>query len=150
MQKLNDVYRRMQEKKRERKEIVKAFADALKHDANYQNILEKLKTLKEQKKSIENSVKAASMMDAQKLDTLKLDIDADAEMLSDIALTMYTKGEQVEIVDRDTRYVPVFSVRFKKDSENIEQAPQTASDIVVAEQPTEPLATQPVREPAVA
>ena len=148
MQNLNDVYIRMQGKKRERKEIAKSFADALKHDAHYQDVLEKLRLLKEEKKSIENAAKAASMLDAQKLDTLKLEIDSDGEMLSDIALTMYTKGEQVEVVDRDTRYVPVFSVRFKKDSENLETVPVSTSapDVVVAEAP----AAAPVREPALA
>lgn len=118
MPQLNEVYQRLQDKKKERREITKSFQDELKHDTRYQELLEQMKTLKEEKKSIENRVHAASVADAQKLDTLKLDINADREMLADIALTMYVAGEEVRIVDREnTRYDPVWSVAFKKAGE---------------------------------
>jgi hypothetical protein len=118
MPQLNEVYQRMQEKKKERREIAKSFQDELKHDTRYQEVVDQLAVLKEEKKSIENRVKAASALDAQKLDTLKLDIAGDREMLSDIALTMYASGEEVAIIDRDNnRYDPVWNVSFKKAGE---------------------------------
>ena len=54
------------------------------------------------------------------MDSLKLGIGADSELLSDIALTMYANRETVEILDEEhgLRYTPVFSVKFAK--ENLE------------------------------
>lgn len=124
MKDLNDVYSRIQAKKKERREIAKMFKDELAHDPVYQQIVEELKTLRERKKSIENEAKAKAMKDAERMDTLKLEIDSDTEMLADIALNKYAANEQVEIVDGDgIRYVPQFKVAYKKDKDSaIEQA----------------------------
>lgn len=116
MPSLQEVHARLLAKKREKSEIQKAFKDELVNNARYQQISEQLKTLKEERKSIENQAWAAASQDAEKLDLLALDITSDKELLSDIALNLYTKGETVEIVDEhNTRWVPSFAVSFKKD-----------------------------------
>lgn len=118
MPSLQEVHARLRAKKREKSEIQKAFKDELVNNPRYQQIAETLKTLKEEKKSIENQAWAAASTDAEKLDLLSLDITSDKELLSDIALNMYTKGETVEVIDEhNTRWVPSFSVNFKKDDE---------------------------------
>lgn len=118
MPSLQEVYNRMQEKKKEYKIIARGFQDELKNNARYQEILEEMKRLREEKKSFEEQTKAAALLDAAKLETLKLDIDSDKEMLTDIALSKYVAQENVEIVDREAvRYEPKFSVNFKKASE---------------------------------
>ena len=118
MQSLQDIHARLKEKKREKKEIMKAFKDEMAHNPRYQQILETLKTLKEEKKSIENQSWANASGDAEKLDSLNLDIKADKELLSDVALNMYVKGETVEVIDDlNQRWTPEFSVNMKKDDE---------------------------------
>lgn len=116
MSRLQETYNELQEAKRERREIAKAFKDELKHNAQYNEITEEMKVLREKKKSIENTVKAQAMKDAQRLDDLKLEIASLQELLSDLSLNMYLAKEQVEVTDTtDQRWVPQFSVRFKKD-----------------------------------
>ena len=51
----------------------------------------------------------------KQIQDLKIDIESDQEMLNDIAMLKYTKGEPIEIKDKyDNEYEPVFSVKFKK------------------------------------
>lgn len=117
MQDLRDVFNNIQEKKKERKEIAKMFQDELKHNGEYQELLEQIKTLREKKKSIETQAKASALHDAKQLDDLAEQIKGSQELLADIALTKFLNREEVEIVDEanDVRFVPVFSVRFKKE-----------------------------------
>ena len=128
MANLEEVYHRIRDKKRQRAEIARMFKDELEGEPRYQEIVEKMKALQGEKKSIENAAYARASKDAEKLDLLKLDIKSDQEMLSDIAINMYTKGESVEVVDEfNTRWVPNFNVRFVKDAENVEtHAPAVA------------------------
>ena len=122
MPSLDEVYGRLCAKKREKSEIQKAFKDELANHPRYKQITDDLKKMKEEKKSIENQTWASASADAQKLDLLTLDIESDKEMLSDLALNMYTKGQTVEIVDEhNVRWVPKFSVAFKKDDEMQEE-----------------------------
>jgi hypothetical protein len=132
MQDLKEVYASLQAKKKEKKEISKMFQDALKHNGAYQKILEDLNVLKEQKKSIETQAKAESLHEAQQLDDLKEDIKSQTELLSDIALTKFMNRETIEIVDEemDSRLVPVFTVRFKKEEG---ESYQTNADAARAE-----------------
>ena len=129
MQELKDVFDRIQEKKKERKELTKMFQDELKHNGDYQKILEDIKTLREKKKSIENQAKANALADATQLDNLSEEIKGSIELLSDVALTKLMNRETVEILDEanDVRYAPVFTVRFKKEEgETYEQKAQAA------------------------
>ena len=49
------------------------------------------------------------------LEDLKIDIESDQEMLNDMAMTKYAKGESIELKDQyDNTYEPVFVVKFKK------------------------------------
>ena len=133
---LKEVHRRLEEKKKETSEIKKMFKDSLAHDARYQELLEELKKLKEEKKSIENNAWAQSSHDADRLDLLKLDIKSDREVLSDIALNMYVAGQKVEIVDdvAQTRWIPQFSVRFtKEETEGEEKLPALSTGDLTAQ-----------------
>ena len=69
-----------------------------------------------QKKTIENEVRAEYSSEMDRLDDLKIEIDTDQELLSDIALNMYVREEVVEIIDEnDVAWYPQFKVTFKKD-----------------------------------
>ena len=116
MPQLDEVYKRLCESKAERRELNRMFRDELANHARYQELLEELLKLKEEKKSIENDIHANSTGDRDRVDGLKLEITSDVELLSDIALNMYVRSETVEITDEDNvKWVPVFRVSFKKD-----------------------------------
>lgn len=111
---LEAVYKRLQEKKKKRRDLNRSFQDELSVNARYQEISEELQKLREEKKGIENQVRSAA--DIAELEALKADIKGDQEMLSDIALNKFLAQENVEILDDlNVRWVPAFSVRFKKD-----------------------------------
>lgn len=114
MQSLHEIHNRLQVKKKERRELKQSFQDELRNNQRYMEILEEMEKLRSEKKAIENEVRAREL-DAAKLDELKIDIQSDTVLLADIALTMYVQQEPVEIVDDlNIRWVPAFSVKFKK------------------------------------
>ena len=77
--------------------------------------MEKLKKLKERKKQIEEIIKNEFSAEFNKLDALKLDIETDNQLLSDIAFNQLVKGQAVEVMDEgDNKYEPIFKVKFKK------------------------------------
>lgn len=115
MSKVQEVFNRIQESRKEQKKIKDMYRDALQNSGEHQRITEELKTLREKKKEIENSIKLDFTSELDKLDTLKLDIENDILLLSDAALTQLMKGETVEVKDQyENKYEPVFSVKFKK------------------------------------
>ena len=111
---LEAVYKRLQVLKKRRRELSKSFRDELSVNARYGEIVEEMQKLREEKKGIENTVRTAG--DQAEMEALKADIRGDQEMLSDMSLNKFLAQENVEIVDEmNVRWVPAFSVRFKKD-----------------------------------
>ncbi len=112
---IQEIFNRLEETKRKQKEIRKAYKEALANSSEYQEIVEKIKVLRDRRKQIEDTVRADFSSEFTKLDDYKIDIASDMELLSDAALTQLMKGETVEIKDEyDNKYEPVFSVKFKK------------------------------------
>jgi len=115
MQDIQEIFNRLQKIKKEQKDLRSSYKDALALSGEYVEIGEKLKTLRERKKQIENSVRNDMGSDFIKLEDLKIDLESDLEMISDIALTKMMKGETIEVKDEyDNAYEPIFTVRFKK------------------------------------
>ncbi len=105
----------MKDTRRKQKEIRAMYKDALAQSQEYQQLLEKLETLKIRKKELETFAKDEMEGDFQKLDAYKMHIKNDQELISDLAINKLMAGETVEIVDEnDQKYEPVFTVRFKK------------------------------------
>lgn len=114
-QNLQEVFKRIQDRKKEQSEIKKIYRDALSINGNYQEVLEELEALKLKKKKIEAGVQSDFKEEFDKLEGLKLNIAGDSQMLSDLALTQLTSGQTVKIVDENkTEYEPIFTVKFKK------------------------------------
>ncbi|MBT5808132.1 hypothetical protein HOI18_02540 [Candidatus Uhrbacteria bacterium] len=114
MSKLEQVYERLEVNKKRRKEINGMLKDELTHETRHQEIVEEMKTLREEKKGIEQNVKSGSK-EFLELDDLKIEIQTDQELLADIALNMFMKEQTVEIIDDyDQTWYPVFKVAFKK------------------------------------
>ncbi len=114
-QQLPDIFKRIQDRKKEQRELKAMYRDALSVNGGYQKILEELADLKVKKKKIEAGVQADFKDEFNKLEGLKLNIAGDNQLLSDLAITQLTSGEPVKIVDENKiEYEPVFTVRFKK------------------------------------
>jgi DNA repair exonuclease SbcCD ATPase subunit len=116
MSKLQDVYRSIQEKKKRKKELESSFKDELRASGAYEKLADELKVLREKKKAFENDIRSRSAKDAQELDELKAELASEQEVLADMALNAYVKGETVQVVDDyDNKWVPQFKVSFKKE-----------------------------------
>lgn len=117
MQNIQEVFNRIQEAKKKKKDLEMAYKDALSTSQEYTETNEKLKTLREKKKQIEITIKEQFASELTQIDDLKIDIASDTELLTDIAMTQLMKGETVSVTDKnDNEYEPVFKVNFKKTS----------------------------------
>jgi len=115
MKDIQGIYNTMEERKKELKNLKDMYKDARENSLPYQNILEKLQELKNQKAILEKNIVSEMGNDYVKMVELKAELQSDKEMMTDIALTKLMKGETVELKDKyDNQYEPVFSVTFKK------------------------------------
>jgi predicted nuclease with TOPRIM domain len=111
---IQDVFNRIQEKRKESRSIKMLYRDALEASGEYREILEKLEQLKARKKQLEG-VAWSEVGSKDKFELMKLDLKQDKEMLTDLALSTLMKGETVKVVDPDNNeYEPKFSVSFIK------------------------------------
>lgn len=116
MENIQEVFNRMQENKKKQKDIRQAYKHSLESSAEYMEIVDKLKTLRERKKQIEAATKESFSGELTKLDDLKIDLESDSVVLSDLVLSDLVKGKTVEVVDQyDNKYEPIFKVNFKKE-----------------------------------
>lgn len=114
-QEIPDIFKRMQEAKKESRELKRSYKDALSVNGEYQKVLEELEALKLKKKQVEGVVKDSFKEEFDKLEGLKLHIAGDNQLISDLAVRKLAEGEMIKLVDEyKVEYEPVFSVRFKK------------------------------------
>lgn len=114
-QQLPEVFKRMQERKKEQRDLRALYRDALATNGEYQQLLEEIEALKAKKKKVESSIQADYKSEFDKLEGLKLNIAGDNQLLSDLAIGQLASGEAVKIIDdNQVEYEPVFAVRFKK------------------------------------
>lgn len=117
MSKIQEVFNRIQETKKEQKKIKDMYRDSLVNSESYQKTVENLRELREKKKKIEADISDDFRKEFDKLDTLKADLENDSQILSDLAISKVSRGEKIEISDQyNIQYEPIFSVRFKKQS----------------------------------
>ncbi len=115
MKDIQEIFNRMQETKKEMKDLRQSYKDALASSHEYVQLVDEMKTMRERKKSIESAVKETCMAEIHKLEDLKIDLESDKELISDIAMSQIMKGESIQITDQyDNEYEPKFSVAFKK------------------------------------
>jgi predicted nuclease with TOPRIM domain len=118
MQDMQKVFDEIREAKKEMKEIRAQYKDALAQTDKYQEITEKIKAMRDEKKGVETKVQGQMGKTYEKLEELKTEVTVKIEMLNDIAMTTLMDGKTVEVVDEyQNRYDPVFIVRFKKTNE---------------------------------
>ena len=74
MKNIQEIFNRIQEIKKEQKELRKSYRDALVNSQQYQKVIEELRVLKDKKRSIEDAMKSESRAEMEKLDVLKNDL----------------------------------------------------------------------------
>jgi len=112
---IQDVFNRIKEKKKELKDLRAVCKDVIDSSEACKEVNEKLKVLREKRKQIMAVVQEQCSGELTKIEDLKIDIESDEDMLTDMAMTKYIKGESIELQDQyDNNYEPVFTVKFKK------------------------------------
>ena len=118
MHDLQEVFNRIQVSKKKGRELTSMYKEALGGIQAYQDLNEKIAQLRAKKRQIEIATWEDFSEECKQIDAIKVDVKSDAEMLTDIAITKYTKGESIEITDEyENKYEPRFSVRFSKKKE---------------------------------
>ncbi len=112
MKTLQEIFDRLQEKRRQVSVIRKKYKEELATSGEYSRITDDLERLRAKKKQYELSLKQQAHF--ARADELSLAVRQDVQLLSDIALTSIMKGEPVAVKDDRGEYEPVFSVRFRK------------------------------------
>lgn len=115
MPELHEIHAKIRDARKEKKKISDVFRDMLAQSKPYQDALEELNTLKAKKHQIETELKNEFQKELEEIEKIGQEMKANAELLSDMALTKMMKGETVEITDEnDVKYQPIFRVSFKK------------------------------------
>lgn len=115
MQDIQGIFNRLEENKKKLKDLKDAYKDALKTSLEYTEIDEKLKSMREKRKQVEQTIKEQFSHEFTQMEDLIIDIDSDKELLNDIALTQMMSGQTVAVKDTyENEYEPVFTVKFKK------------------------------------
>jgi hypothetical protein len=114
MKSVQEIFDRLQDKKKQVKVIRQKYKQELAFSSEHQKITDDMEKLRVKKKAYEQSVREQAGANFKRIDELALAIRQDTQMLSDIALTSIMKGERVEVKDEHTEYEPVFAVRFKR------------------------------------
>ena len=112
---IQDLFNQIKEKKEELKGLKATCKEMLEASEEYQETMQKMKALRAKKQRVITAVNEQCSSEISKMMDLSIDIAGDQEMLTDIAITKYTKGESIELKDQyDNIYEPIFSVKFKK------------------------------------
>lgn len=115
MQNIQEVFNHIREMKKEQKDLRDMYKDALVQADEYEEIVEKIATLREKKKEIEIRIQSQLGRAYEKLEDLKREVETEKEMMNDIALSTLMKGETVLVKDEyDNEYEPNWKVGFKK------------------------------------
>ncbi|OIO18967.1 MAG: hypothetical protein AUJ23_02700 [Candidatus Magasanikbacteria bacterium CG1_02_32_51] len=115
MQDIQEIFNKIEESKKQMREIKASFKEALEGVQEYQGLQEQMKALREKRKHVEQTIKEQFASEITKIEDLKIDIESDTEVLTDIAIAKISKGESIGITDKySNEYEPVFKVKFKK------------------------------------
>ena len=115
MSQLNEVMQRIRAQKKEKKEISTSFRDVLSQSTSYKKVVDELNELKAKKKRVEAEIRQDFINEFEKAEKLAQSLKEDAQLLSDLALTKFMKGETIDVVDENgTKHEPVIKVTFKK------------------------------------
>lgn len=111
-EKIIELIERIKENRRVKKSIQESIRAECNQSSKYREAAEEVSKRKEEMKRIEVAV--ASPNDLQQIDNLKAEIKNDQQVLSDLALNAYTKGETISVdLGEGEQYHPVIKVTFQ-------------------------------------
>lgn len=115
MKAVQEIFNKIREKQKEQKIIRQIYKDVLTNSKEYQDIITELDELKIKKKRVEAILKSELKSEIEKLESIKIDIESNKELLSQASLTKILKGEALSLEDEhNNKYEAVFNVNFKK------------------------------------
>lgn len=115
MNDLPSIHARIRKTKKDMKELNTVVRDTFAASQALKNINEDIKDLREKKRRYEAEIKQECSSELEKIERLKQSLKADQQLLSDVALTKFMKGEPIELTDEnDVKYEPVVKISFKK------------------------------------
>ncbi len=115
MQNPQEIFNRISLHKAQIKDIKQMLEGVYMQDSNYQTIIEDVNIKKAKLKDIRIALNETCRSEVDRLDALKNDLKTDRELLSDILLDKYTKGEKIELEGKNNQLVlPIFSLTFKQ------------------------------------
>lgn len=115
MQNAQAIYNKIQETKKKIKNIKSFLKDQYELVSEYNEIQEQLKTLRIKRKEIMCYVHQQYPEEFTQLEDLKIDLASDKELLNDIVLSKYMKGDNIELENAYQQQVlPLFSVTYKQ------------------------------------
>jgi septal ring factor EnvC (AmiA/AmiB activator) len=112
---LKEILQRIRQKKQDKKRLTDMVRDARAQSKSYQEVEEQIKALKVKKLQLETAIRSEFSSELEKIEKMNEGIQTDTQLLTDLALTKFMKGETIEIVDEnEVKYEPVFKISFKK------------------------------------
>lgn len=114
MQNLQEVFARLGEQKKERKRVKAIIDEALKQSKEWTDLTDEVKGVKQRRKLVEDAILSGYQAEVETLDRLKASIDADQQMLSDIALSMMMNGETVKLETDAGEWEPKIKITFRQ------------------------------------
>lgn len=113
MKNAQQIFNNIKINKAKLKDLRIAIKDSIDISAGYIDVCNQIKSLREKRKQIEMSIKEAWTSEIVKMEDLKIDIESEQEMLSDIIISTIMKGGTVEIKDEnDNEYEPVIKAKI--------------------------------------
>ncbi len=115
MRNIQEIFERIQDNKKQQRDIKSMYRESLAALPEYRDVTEKIEDLKNKKRQIEFRVQEELAGYFEKLDLLKVNMNGDNAMLNDIAVTQFMQGERITLVDSyKNTYEPIISIKFKK------------------------------------
>lgn len=114
MANIREILQRLEFNKQERKRLRELMAEALASSASWVRIKEELDEDKARLKQTKLAVLSGYKSEIEELERLNREIKNDAAVLSDVAISMLMKGENINVETDVKRYEPRVIVSFKQ------------------------------------
>lgn len=114
IERLKEALLNLAKTKQERKELKKIIADVFEQSQPYRETMDQFLQVKAKKGQLEAEMMAGMPTEQEKLEKLDQEIKSASELVSDMALSLYMKGENVEIETDGAKYEPKIKVSFKR------------------------------------
>jgi len=113
MQNPQKIFNRILIHKKRIKDLKDSYKNALKNNFEFLDLEEQIKILREKKKAIELVIQEQFQSEITEIQDLKIDVESDEQVLTDIVLSKMMKGESIEIVDEnEDEYEPLVKIKM--------------------------------------